>query len=79
MELIVSLGLLSVVIALTCAILLSVFNHYSKDATMTEAQEIGDTASQWLTDQLRYATELEISDKAAVNTYNTAVDKNHPD
>ncbi len=72
-ELIVSLGLLSVVIALTCAILLSVFNHYSKDATMTEAQEIGDTASQWLTDQLRYATELEISDKAAVNTYNTAV------
>lgn len=72
-ELIVSIGLLVVVIALTCSIILSVFNHYGKESQITEAKNIGDTVSQWLNDQLRYATELEITDDTKVNTYDTAI------
>lgn len=72
-ELIVSIGLLVVVIALTCSIILSVFNHYGKESQITEAKNIGDTVSRWLNDQLRYATELEVTDNQSVNTYDTAV------
>ncbi|MDO4541570.1 MAG: type II secretion system protein [Bacillota bacterium] len=71
-EIIVSLGILVAFIALTCAILLSVFGHFGRNAAMTQGKEIGDTVAQCLDDQLRYATELEITDDPQVSSYNTA-------
>ncbi len=68
-----ALGLIVLVIVLTCLLLFAAVNYLQGRAVKNEGQEIGEEAGAFLDEQLRYATALEITDDIEVDSYENSI------
>lgn len=67
-ELIVTLAITAIVLAIAGGILLTSFQLFSANSSANEAKLIGDTVSRYVSDQLTYASDLQLIDQSDTAT-----------